>query len=107
MLIYVACWPLLAWLAGELIPQIGKGDLSKVSQVIIIALIVFLIQKLAQFIQDTLLADPALKLSQELRSDIFRKLQHIELGYLEKLRLFESTQIISKVRLVDRFFSVF
>ena len=85
MLIYVACWPILAWLAGELIPKIGEGDLSRVSQVIIIALIVFLIQKLAQFVQDTLLADPALKISQELRREIFSKLQQVELGSLEKL----------------------
>ena len=26
MLIYVACWPLLAWLAGQLIPAIGAGN---------------------------------------------------------------------------------
>ena len=85
MLIHVACWPVLAWLAGELIPKIGEGNLTRVSQVIIIALIVFLIQKFAQFVQDTLLADPALKISQELRSDIFSKLQKVELGSLEKL----------------------
>ena len=31
MLIYVACWPLLAWIAGELIPKIGEGeDFSKI-----------------------------------------------------------------------------
>jgi ATP-binding cassette subfamily B protein len=85
MLIYVACWPVLAWLAGELIPKIGEGDLKRVSEVIIIALVVFLIQKLAQFIQDTLLAEPALKISQELRRNIFSKLQKVELGSLEKL----------------------
>ena len=46
MLIYVACWPLLAYLAGNLIPAIGSGDLSNVSDIIIKSLLVFLIQKI-------------------------------------------------------------
>ena len=28
MIVYVACWPILAWLAGKLIPEIGKGNLK-------------------------------------------------------------------------------
>ena len=40
MLIYVACWPLLAYLAGNLIPAIGSGDLSKVSSIIVSSLLV-------------------------------------------------------------------
>jgi len=44
MLIYVACWPLLAYLAGNLIPAIGSGELSKVSSIIIKSLFVFLVQ---------------------------------------------------------------
>ena len=85
MILYVACWPILAWLAGELIPNIGEGNLVKVSRVISFALVVFLIQKLAQFGQDTLLAGPALRISQELRTEIFRRLQKIQLGAIEKL----------------------
>ena len=34
MLIYVVCWPILAWLAGKLIPAIGNGDLSLVIRII-------------------------------------------------------------------------
>ncbi len=85
MLTYVACWPILAWLAGELIPSIGKGDLIRVIQVIIQALIIFLVQKIAQFGQDTLLAEPALRVSQNLRRKLFIYLQRIELDALEKL----------------------
>ncbi len=85
MLIYVSCWPILAWLAGQLIPAIGNGDFTQVIRVISISLIIFLVQKLAQFGQDTLLASPALYLSQELRRNLFRKLQKVELGSLEKL----------------------
>ena len=85
MLVYVGCWPLLAWLAGQLIPAIGAGELKEVIKVIAAALAVFLIQKLAQFGQDTLLAGPALYVSQDLRRGLFSKLQKVELGAIEKL----------------------
>ena len=38
MLVFVACWPLLAWLAGQLIPAIGAGDFQTVLRVIGLAL---------------------------------------------------------------------
>jgi ATP-binding cassette, subfamily B, bacterial len=85
MLVFVVCWPLLAWLAGQLIPAIGAGDFSRVLQVIGLALSVFMLQKLAQFGQDTLLAGPALQVSQELRRRLFARLQKLDFGVLEKL----------------------
>ena len=85
MLVFVACWPLLAWLAGQLIPAIGAGDLARVVRVIGLALSVFMVQKLAQFGQDSLLAAPALQVSQELRRQLFARLQRIDFGALEKL----------------------
>ncbi|MCP9834631.1 MULTISPECIES: ABC transporter ATP-binding protein [unclassified Cyanobium] len=85
MLVFVACWPLLAWLAGQLIPAIGAGDFTKVLRSIAAALAVFLVQKIAQFGQDTLLAGPALRVSQELRRQLFARLQRLDFGALEKL----------------------
>ena len=85
MVVFVACWPLLAWLAGQLIPAIGAGDFARVLRVIGLALAVFMLQKLAQFGQDTLLAGPALQVSQELRRRLFARLQRLEFGALEKL----------------------
>ena len=85
MLVFVVCWPALAWLAGQLIPAIGAGDFNKVLRTIAAALAVFLIQKLAQFGQDILLAGPALQVSQELRRTLFARLQRIDFGALEKL----------------------
>ena len=85
MLVFVACWPLLAWLAGQLIPAIGAGDFTRVLRVIGLALAVFMLQKLAQFGQDTLLAGPALQVSQELRRRLFARLQRLEFSALEKL----------------------
>ena len=85
MLVFVACWPLLAWLAGQLIPAIGAGDLPRVLRVIGLALGVFMVQKLAQFGQDSLLAEPALLVSQDLRRQLFARLQRLDFGALEKL----------------------
>ena len=85
MLVFVGCWPLLAWLAGQLIPAIGAGEFNRVLQVIGLALAVFMLQKVAQFGQDTLLAGPALQVSQELRRRLFARLQRLDFGVLEKL----------------------
>ena len=78
MLIYVACWPLLAYLAGNLIPAIGSGDLSKVSSIIIKSLFVFLIQKTAQFGQDVFIAKPSLEISEVMRGNLFSRIQKIK-----------------------------
>ncbi len=85
MMIYVSCWPLLAWLSGKLIPAIGQGNTKQVINVILIALIVFIIQKIAQFLQDSLLAKPALALSKDLRVTLFRRLQTTNILFIEKL----------------------
>ncbi len=85
MLVYVSCWPILAWLAGKLIPAIGQGKINQVLLVIIQALIIFIIQKTAQYLQDSLLAKPALAVSQDLRTTLFRKLQKTNILFIEKL----------------------
>ncbi len=84
-LVFVASFPVLAWLAGQLIPAIGAGDIPRVLRAVAAALGVFLLQKLAQFGQDTLLAGPALQVSQELRRQLFARLQRLDFGALEKL----------------------
>jgi len=85
MFVYVICWPILAWLAGMLVPAIGQGNTKEVLMVILQALIIFIIQKTAQYLQDSLLARPALALSQELRTTLFRKLQNTNILFIEKL----------------------
>ena len=104
MLIYVACWPILAYLAGNLIPSIGSGDLSKVSSIIIKSLIVFLIQKSAQFGQDVFIAKPSLEISEVMRGNLFRKIQKIDMNSIEKIsagdityRLTEDADRVSEV----------
>ena len=85
MFVYVSCWPILAWLSGKLIPAIGQGATSQVLKVILQALIIFIIQKIAQYLQDSLLAQPALALSQDLRTTLFSKLQKTNILFIEKL----------------------
>ncbi len=85
MLVYVLCWPTLAWISGKLIPAIGQGNTKQVLIVIVQALIIFIIQKIAQYLQDSLLAKPALALSQDLRSTLFKKLQSTNILFIEKL----------------------
>ncbi|MDC3035087.1 ABC transporter ATP-binding protein/permease [Prochlorococcus sp. AH-716-P05] len=104
MLIYVACWPLLAYLAGNLIPAIGSGDLSKVSSIIIKSLLVFLVQKTAQFGQDVFIAKPSLEISEVMRRNLFSRIQKIKMNSVENIsagdityRLTEDADRVSEV----------
>ena len=104
MLIYVACWPLLAYLAGKLIPAIGSGDISEVSSIIFKSLFVFLVQKTAQFGQDVFIAKPSLEISKLMRGNLFNKIQKIEMNSVEKIsagdityRLTEDADRVSEV----------
>jgi len=104
MLIYVACWPLLAYLAGNLIPAIGSGDLTKVSSIIINSLLVFLVQKTAQFGQDVFIAKPSLEISEVMRGNLFSRIQRIKMNSVENIsagdityRLTEDADRVSEV----------
>ncbi len=104
MIIYVSCWPILAFLAGKLIPAIGSGDLTKVSNIIVKSLIIFLIQKTAQFGQDVYIADPSLEISEVMRKNLFSRIHKIKMNYVEKIsagdityRLTEDADRVSEV----------
>ena len=104
IIIYVSCWPVLAFLAGKLIPAIGSGDLEKVSSIIIKSLSVFLIQKSAQYGQDIFIAKPSLEISETIRINLFAKIQKIKIDFIDKLsagdityRLTEDADRVSEV----------
>ena len=104
MIIYVSCWPLLAFLAGKLIPAIGSGDLKNVSKIIINSLIVFLIQKIAQFGQDVYIAKPSLEISEVMRGNLFSRIHKIKMNLVENIsagdityRLTEDADRVSEV----------
>jgi len=104
MIIYVACWPILAFQAGKLIPAIGSGDLNSVSNIILRTLIIFLIQKTAQYGQDLFIAKPSLEISEEIRNTLFSKIHKIKVNFIEKIsagdityRLTEDADRLSEV----------
>ena len=104
MVVYVSSFLLLLNLAGDLFPALGSRNLGRVLALIGQGVLIFAVQKLAQFGQDSLLAGPALQVSQTLRSDLFSRLQTVELGALEKLsagdltyRLTEDADRVSEV----------
>ena len=104
MLVFVSSQLVLMKLMGRLLPDVGSGDLNRILPVIGLVLVVFAIQKIAQFGQDSLLAGPALQVSQSLRRDLFQRLQRVQLGALEKMssgdltyRLTEDADRVSEV----------
>ncbi len=104
MIIYVACWPILAFLAGKLIPAIGSGELSTVTKIIINSLVVFLIQKTAQYGQDVYIAKPSLEISEVMRQTLFSKIHKIKMNFINNIsagdityRLTEDADRVSEV----------
>ena len=85
MIVYVACWPILAFFAGKLIPAIGSGDLSIVFKIIISSLTIFLIQKIAQFGQDVYIAKPSLEISEVMRQNLFNKIHKIKMNFINNI----------------------
>ena len=104
MIIYVGCWPILAFVAGKLIPAIGSGDLLSVSKIIISTLVIFLIQKIAQFGQDIYVAKPALEISEVMRQKLFSNIHKIKINFINNIsagdityRLTEDADRVSEV----------
>ncbi|MYK85354.1 MAG: ABC transporter ATP-binding protein, partial [Synechococcus sp. SB0669_bin_7] len=83
--VYVGTFPLLAQVAGDLIPAIGGGRFQDALRIIAVAMAIFLAQKLAQYGQDILLAGPSLRVTQALRQAIFARLQRLAFPALETL----------------------
>ena len=83
--VYVGTFPLLAQVAGDLIPAVGGGHFQDALRIIAVAIAIFLAQKLAQYGQDTLLASPSLRVSQALRQAIFTRLQRLAVSALGRL----------------------
>jgi ATP-binding cassette subfamily B protein len=82
-LVFTVFWPILAWLAGRIAEYIGQGNVSAIAQIAGISTIVFLIQKIAQYGQDSLMAKAALAIAFKLRSSVYAHLQRLNLSYFE------------------------
>jgi ATP-binding cassette, subfamily B, bacterial len=82
-LIFTACWPIMAKLAGELLALLVQGDLPQLLQQSGILAAVFLVHKLAQYGQDSQMAKAALAIVLDLRCQVYRHLQSLSLSYFE------------------------
>lgn len=82
-LIFTAFWPILAQLAGTATEYLGTGQIRKMAELSGVLAIAFLVNKTAQYGQDSLMAKAALKIAYELRKAVYVHLQKLDLGYFE------------------------
>lgn len=83
-LIFTACWPLLAWLAGKLLDLLVRGQVLQLAQLSGIVAAIFFVQKVAQYGQDSLMAKAALAIALDLRKRTYAHLQTLNLSYFER-----------------------
>jgi ATP-binding cassette, subfamily B, bacterial len=76
-------WPILAWLAGAMATPLAKGEVAAIARLSGYAALAFLVQKIAQYGQDTLMAKAALAIAFKLRTRVYGHLQRLSLSYFE------------------------
>lgn len=82
-LVFTACWPILAWLAGEAIGFLVQGNVPALARLSGILAGIFLVQKIAQYGQDSQMAKAALAIALDLRKRVYAHLQTLSLSYFE------------------------
>jgi ATP-binding cassette subfamily B protein len=82
-LVFTACWPILAWLAGEALGFLVQGDVPALARLSSILAGIFLVQKIAQYGQDSQMAAAALAIALDLRKRVYTHLQTLSLSYFE------------------------
>lgn len=82
-LIFTACWPIMAALAGRLLTLLVQGNVPRLVQLSGILAGVFLIHKIAQYGQDSRMAQAALAIAFDLRNRVYAHLQGLSLSYFE------------------------
>jgi len=80
-LVFTVFWPVLAGLAGRMADYIAKGNVGAIAQVAILATVVFLTQKVAQYGQYSLAAFAAMFIAFKLRQQAYAHLQQLHLSY--------------------------
>jgi ATP-binding cassette subfamily B protein len=82
-LVFTGCWPLLAWLAGKALGFLAQGNVPALARLSGGLAVVFLVQKIAQYGQDSLTAKAALAVALDLRKRVYAHLQTLNLSYFE------------------------
>lgn len=111
-LFFTAFWPLKAWLAGEVSQYIGKGDPSSIARIAGLAALVFLLQGVAQYGQDSLMAKASLNAALDLRKSVYAHLQKLSLNYFEVAKTgdltYRLTEDVDRIgEIVNQFFHDF
>lgn len=82
--IFVAYWPILAWLAGRILALLSAGDVAAVSRFIAITMGGFAVQKVGQYVQDALMSKAALQVAFQVRRDVYAHIHRLSLAYFER-----------------------
>lgn len=111
-LIFTVFWPIKAWLAGEVSQYIGKGEPGNIAKLAGITAIVFLLQGIAQYGQDSLMAKAALRVALNLRQSSYSHLQKLSLSYFERAKTgdltYRLTEDVDRIgEIINQFFHDF
>ncbi|PZV20915.1 MAG: LuxR family transcriptional regulator [Leptolyngbya sp.] len=82
--IFVVYWPILAWLSGNILEQLAAGNVPVMARFIAITMAGFALQKIGQYIQDSLMAKAALEVAFNLRKDVYTHIHRLSLTYFER-----------------------
>lgn len=82
--IFVVYWPILAWLSGNILEQLAAGNVPVMARYIAITMAGFAVQKIGQYIQDSLMAKAALEVAFNLRRDVYTHIHRLSLTYFER-----------------------
>ena len=80
---FTVFWPILAWLAGQVAKLMGQGNVVALAELLGVIASVFLVQKIFQYGQDSLMAKAALAVTYDLRRRLYAHLQTLNLSYFE------------------------
>ncbi|MBF2034396.1 MAG: ABC transporter ATP-binding protein [Leptolyngbyaceae cyanobacterium T60_A2020_046] len=83
-LVFTAFWPVLAWLAGRMLSLLVQGRVVALAQTAALTIGGFVIHKLGQYGQDSLMSKAALAAAFHLRVATYTHLQKLSLAYFEK-----------------------
>jgi ATP-binding cassette subfamily B protein len=110
--IFAVTWPAMAFLSEKMSRFIGEARIAAVAETAGYVILIWGSQKLAQYGQETLIAQASLRIAMELRNQTFAHIQRLSLTYFETVqtgdltyRLTEDVDRIGEV--VQKLFSQF
>jgi ATP-binding cassette, subfamily B, bacterial len=85
-LVFTAMWPVLSWIVGLMATLLSQGNVPGIAQLAGWTALVFLVQKLAQYGQDSMMARVALAAALDIRKQVYAHLQRLSLSYFETVQ---------------------